>query len=54
LTVTADNTPALVKATPRGDFTLARASRTCCCVTLKAYLSWNRYSVVKATHRAIP
>jgi hypothetical protein len=34
----ADNTPALVKATPRGDITLARASRTCCCVTLKAYL----------------
>jgi hypothetical protein len=34
----ADNTPALVKATPRGDITLARPSRTCCCVTLKAHL----------------
>src|ERR1700722_637263 len=38
LTVMADNTPALRKATPRGDITLARPSRTCCCVTLKAYL----------------
>jgi hypothetical protein len=38
LTVMADNTPALRKATPRGDITLAKASRTCCCVTLKAYL----------------
>jgi len=38
LTVIADNTPALVKATPRGDITLARPSRTCCCVTLKAHL----------------
>jgi hypothetical protein len=34
----ADNTLALVKATPRGDLTLASASRTCCCVTLKAHL----------------
>ncbi|MFK4487497.1 hypothetical protein ABIA45_002575 [Bradyrhizobium sp. USDA 336] len=25
-------------ATPRGDWTLARLSRTCCCVTLKAHL----------------
>src|SRR5579872_3321922 len=29
-----DNTPALAKATPRGEDTLASASRTCCCVTL--------------------
>jgi hypothetical protein len=28
----------LVSATPRGDLTPARASRTCCCVTLKAHL----------------
>src|SRR6267143_1996331 len=34
----ADNTSALVKATPRGDITLARPSRTCCCVTLTAHL----------------
>ncbi len=32
--VMAESTPALVKATPRGDATLASASRTCCCVTL--------------------
>src|SRR3984893_18506059 len=38
LTDIADNTLALVKATPRGDFTLARPSRTCCCVTLTAHL----------------
>src|SRR3981189_491300 len=38
LTVIADNTSASVKATPRGDATLAKASRTCCCVTLNAYL----------------
>src|ERR1700674_3689572 len=38
LTVTGDSTPALVKATPRGEATLARASRTCCCVTLTAHL----------------
>src|SRR6202166_1067990 len=38
LTVIGDSTPALVKATPRGDATLARASRTCCCVTLTAHL----------------
>ena len=25
-----------IKATPRGEATLARASRTCCCVTLKS------------------
>src|SRR6266852_8072720 len=37
-TVMADNTPALVKATPRGDATLASVSRTCCCVTLTAHL----------------
>src|SRR5258705_5382128 len=36
--VMADNTLALVKATPRGDLTLTSASRTCCCVTLKAHL----------------
>jgi hypothetical protein len=29
---------ALVKGTPRGDITLARQSRTCCCVTLTAHL----------------
>ena len=34
VTVIADSTLALVKATPRGDATLAKASRTCCCVTL--------------------
>src|SRR5216683_2848706 len=34
----ADNTLPSVKATPRGDITLARASRTCCCVTLTAHL----------------
>ncbi len=33
--VIADSTSAWGKATPRGDITLARASRTCCCVTLK-------------------
>src|ERR1019366_8095956 len=38
LTVIADNTLASVKATPCGDATLARPSRTCCCVTLKAHL----------------
>jgi hypothetical protein len=38
VTVTADSTSALVKATPRGDATLARQSRTCCCVTLTAHL----------------
>src|SRR3981189_1452613 len=38
LTDIADKTLASVKATPRGDITLARPSRTCCCVTLHAYL----------------
>src|SRR5258708_14075132 len=38
LTDIADRTLASVKATPRGDITLARVSRTCCCVTLNAYL----------------
>src|ERR1700730_1285496 len=38
LTVTADKTPASVKATPRGDLTPARALSTCCSVTLNAYL----------------
>src|SRR6202012_3755638 len=38
LTEIADSTFALVKATPRGDITLARPSRTCCCVTLPAHL----------------
>src|ERR1700681_2050792 len=38
LTDIADNTLASVKATPRGDLTLARPSRTCCCVTLNAHL----------------
>src|SRR6476620_1925272 len=38
LTVTGDSTLALVKATPRGDATLAKASRTCCCVTLTVRL----------------
>src|SRR5947208_3148633 len=36
--VIADSTSALVKAVPRGDATLAKASRTCCCVTLTAHL----------------
>src|SRR5437660_3634918 len=34
VTEIADSTLALVKATPRGEATLAKASRTCCCVTL--------------------
>src|SRR6267142_251374 len=38
LTDIADRTLASVRATPRGDITLARVSRTCCCVTLNAYL----------------
>src|SRR5476651_1248797 len=38
LTDIADNTSASVKATPRGDATLAKLSSTCCCVTLNAYL----------------
>src|SRR6266436_74753 len=38
LTAMSDRTFALVKATPRGDVTLDRRSRTCCCVTLKANL----------------
>src|SRR5882757_8392881 len=38
LTDIADKTLASVKATPRGDITLGRPSRTCCCVTLNAYL----------------
>src|SRR6266853_109467 len=38
LTDIADKTSASVKATPRGDIILARASRTCCCVTLTAHL----------------
>src|SRR6266404_661477 len=38
LTDIADKTLASVRATPCGDITLARPSRTCCCVTLNAYL----------------
>src|SRR6266481_6455220 len=38
LTDIGDKTLASVKATPRGDITLATVSRTCCCVTLNAYL----------------
>src|ERR1700688_2600804 len=38
LTDIADKTLALIKGTPRGDTTLARPSRPCCCVTLNAYL----------------
>src|SRR6202022_1749746 len=38
LTDIADNTLASLKATPPGDATLAKASRTCCCVTLNAHL----------------
>src|ERR1700694_320563 len=38
LTDIADNTLALLKATPRGDVTLAKLSRTCCSVTLNVYL----------------
>src|SRR5580698_342033 len=34
----ADNTSAWLRGTPRGDATLLSASRTCCCVTLNAYL----------------
>src|SRR5215218_6962148 len=36
--VIADSTLALVRGTPRGEATLAKASRTCCCVTLTKYL----------------
>ncbi|MGY3081233.1 hypothetical protein ACVWZZ_007641 [Bradyrhizobium sp. LM6.10] len=32
------STLALASATPRGDLILARLSRTCCCVTVKAHL----------------
>src|ERR1700675_1276514 len=46
LTDIADKTLASVKATPRGDITLARPSRTCCCVTLTAHL----LTVSDATH----
>src|SRR2546429_1764267 len=49
LTDIADNTLALVKATPRGDITLERQSRTCCCVTLKRI----SYDFTDATHRAL-
>src|SRR4029079_1003165 len=47
VTEIADSTLALVSATPRGEATLARASRTCCCVTLTAFLlepcrSWHQ------------
>src|ERR1700726_2797564 len=38
LTDIADSTLALLKATPRGDVTLAKLSRTCCSVTLNVYL----------------
>lgn len=38
LAVIADNTLDSVSAMPRGETTLAKASRTCCCVTLNAYL----------------
>src|SRR3954470_6932422 len=38
LTAMSDRTFALVKATPRGDATLDRRSRTCCCVTLNTNL----------------
>src|SRR5882757_9832798 len=38
VTVIADSTLALVRAVPRGDATLERLSRTCCCVTLTAHL----------------
>src|SRR5882672_6061113 len=38
VTVIADSTSALVKAVPRGDATLAKTSRTCCCVTLTTHL----------------
>src|SRR5258705_5305015 len=38
LTDIADRTLASVKATPRGDITFARVSRTWLCVTLNAYL----------------
>src|SRR5581483_414413 len=38
LAVTGDSTLALVKATPRGEATLANASRTCCCVTPTGHL----------------
>ena len=34
VTEIADSTLALVRATPRGDATRLRESRTCCCVTL--------------------
>src|SRR3954469_17114526 len=35
---TGDSTFASLKLTPRGDFTLDKQSRTCCCVTLKTAL----------------
>src|SRR5476649_2803562 len=38
LTAMSDRTLASVRATPAGDATLARRSRTCCCVTLKPNL----------------
>src|SRR4051794_40819198 len=38
LTAMSDRTFALVKAMPRGEATLDRRSRTCCCVTLNMYL----------------
>src|SRR6185436_475894 len=38
VTEIADSTLALVSATPRGDATFARQSRTCCCVTLTTHL----------------
>ncbi len=50
LTDIADRTLASVKATPRGDITLARVSRTCCCVTLNAHL----LIVSDATHMSGP
>src|SRR5438445_7475822 len=50
-TVTADSTSALVRATPRGDITPARASRTCCCVTLTAHLLKDILSAYRAVAR---
>jgi hypothetical protein len=37
-------------ATPRGDFTCLRASRTCCCVTLKLHLPLRARGIIARTH----
>src|SRR3954454_4948410 len=54
LTVMADKTSASVKATPRGDLTLARTSRTCCCLTLNAYLPHSSRTDSAISRESIP